>query len=374
MSRCRSTLLSAYLLAIALAEMAQGQLVVTEVMSNSLHPGSDPITGMGGLANGDWFEIVNMGTSPLDMTGYLWDDNNRLSNPTGVTQFPNNFIIQPQEAVLVIEEDHFGVDIPQGFRESWAIPAHVRILARDQMLGQDLFSGLSSNGDEVNIYNGSQQLVAAVAFPSAVPTGGFTFEWDTAGTSLGVSVLGENGAYRATYDGSESQPPVAGADVGSPGIYIGPSGISGDFNNDGLYNCADINALTIAVATGGSVAQYDLNGDTVLNLADVDTWRAEAGGINLGPGRVYRVGDANLDSVVDGSDFNLWNGTKFTSNANWCNGNFNADLVVDGSDFNLWNGNKFTSADGAVVPEPCGWSAFAIAGVILSIRGRRRSV
>ena len=98
--------------------------------------------------------------------------------------------------------------------------------------------------------------------------------------------------------------------------------------------------LTTAVATGGSVALYDLNGDNVLSLADVDAWRAEAGEVNLGPGRVYLVGDANLDSVVDGSDFGRWNAAKFTNNTNWCDGNFNADLVVDGSDFGLWNSQQ----------------------------------
>jgi hypothetical protein len=137
-----------------------------------------------------------------------------------------------------------------------------------------------------------------------------------------------------------------------PGPVFYVTGIDGDFNNDGIYNCADINALTTAVATGGSVAQFDLNGDGSLTLGDVNSWRSEAGGVNIGPGRSYRVGDANLDTVVDGSDFGIWNTHKFTSNTNWCNGNFNADTVVDGTDFGQWNSNKFTSSDGTAVPEP----------------------
>jgi hypothetical protein len=129
--------------------------------------------------------------------------------------------------------------------------------------------------------------------------------------------------------------------------------LAGDFNGDIALDCADINALTTAVATGGSVATFDLNGDNVLSILDVDAWRAAAGSVNIGPGRVYRVGDANLDGVTDGSDFGIWNSNKFTNGTNWCSGNFNADGVIDGSDFGLWNSNKFTSADGsAVVPEP----------------------
>jgi hypothetical protein len=63
--------------------------------------------------------------------------------------------------------------------------------------------------------------------------------------------------------------------------------------------------------------------------------------------------DANLDGVVDGLDFIVWNATKFTSVAAWCSGDFNANGVVDGLDFVLWNDNKFTSSDGvSAVPEP----------------------
>jgi hypothetical protein len=128
----------------------------------------------------------------------------------------------------------------------------------------------------------------------------------------------------------------------------------GDFDSDGDYDCDDINALTNAVALGGAVAQFDLNGDNMLSLADVDAWRAEAGDVNLGSGRVYLPGDANLDGAVDGSDFGIWNANKFTSNANWCDGDLNANGVIDGSDFGIWNAIKFTSSDTATVPEPAG--------------------
>jgi hypothetical protein len=104
-------------------------------------------------------------------------------------------------------------------------------------------------------------------------------------------------------------------------------------------------------------------------------WRAEAGAAQIPSGNPYLEGDANLDSVVDGTDFNIWNSHKFTMVAAWCSGDFNADGNVDGSDFNLWNSNKFTSADNQVtaVPEPAGtiWALAIAAACLLSTHIRR---
>ncbi|MEM8680167.1 MAG: hypothetical protein AAGF97_12535, partial [Planctomycetota bacterium] len=129
--------------------------------------------------------------------------------------------------------------------------------------------------------------------------------------------------------------------------------IDGDFNNDGNYDCADIDLLTSEIAGGGNNGDFDLTGDGSVDLADRDAWLAEAGAENLPSGNAYLLGDANLDGVVDGQDFIAWNGNKFSNLDTWCGGDFNADGVVDGQDFIAWNGNKFTSADGVhAVPEP----------------------
>ena len=42
-----------------------------------------------------------------------------------------------------------------------------------------------------------------------------------------------------------------------------------------------------------------------MDVVDRDLWLAEAGAFNLGPGKIYLLGDANLDGVVDGQDFIL---------------------------------------------------------------------
>ncbi len=126
----------------------------------------------------------------------------------------------------------------------------------------------------------------------------------------------------------------------------GLAALLGDFNSDGTLDCADINLLTTAVANGGGGAFFDLTGDGVVDGADIENWVTEQRGTLMG--------DANLDGVVDTSDFNVWNGGKFTSSSEWCSGDFNGDGSVDISDFNVWNSNKFRSADSgaSTVPEP----------------------
>ena len=150
-----------------------------------------------------------------------------------------------------------------------------------------------------------------------------------------------------------------------------PSGGAGDFNSDGNYDCADVDALVADIATGMNTTSFDLTGDGMVDNDDLISWLGEAGEENLGAGRSYLIGDANLDGVVDTSDFNVWNSNKFTSAPAWCQGDFNADGVVDTSDFNLWNSNKFTSADVAAVPEP-GSLSILLLGVCCLFRGMRR--
>lgn len=150
-------------------------------------------------------------------------------------------------------------------------------------------------------------------------------------------------------------------------------GPGGDFNDDGVYDCQDIDSLVSEIAGGNNDGNFDLNGDGAVDSTDLDLWRAEAGEVNLASGNPYLEGDANLDGFVDASDFNIWNSNSFTNQAAWCSGDFNADGAVDAADFNVWNENRFqSSADHpAAVPEPNGIFMILVGMLMLAIRRRR---
>jgi hypothetical protein len=134
---------------------------------------------------------------------------------------------------------------------------------------------------------------------------------------------------------------------------------NGDFNSDETWDCADIDALVTEIVAGTNNPDFDMNADGLVNFEDVND--ATSGWLTVGGanspdatgGNPFLPGDANLDGAVDVSDFNIWNGNKFTPIAAWCSGDFSVDGSVDVSDFNVWNSNKFQSSGGAAaVPEP----------------------
>ncbi len=136
-------------------------------------------------------------------------------------------------------------------------------------------------------------------------------------------------------------------------VMLSPAVPTGDFDGDGAYTCADIDALILAIVGGSNNSTFDLNGDGNVDLGDRDAWLAEAGAAQLTSGQPYLLGDTDLDGTVDGRDFLVWNQHKFTAAEGWCQADFNADGIADGQDFLIWNGHKFTSADPTrFVPEP----------------------
>ena len=118
-----------------------------------------------------------------------------------------------------------------------------------------------------------------------------------------------------------------------------------DFSGDSRLGCQDLRLLQQATTAGNQSAIHDLNLDGRVNTGDIQTWIIEH----------YATipGDANLDRVVDASDWNIWNDHKFMDGQDWCSGDFTGDGAVDAADWSIWHDRKFTaSAPRDAVPIP----------------------
>ncbi len=183
---------------LAWVHSSSAALVITEVMSSSAHAG--------GTNNGDWFELTNTGPLALNITGWSWDDN---SNTAGSATFGGYTSFAAGQSVIFSEET---VGAEAAWITDWGITGVTVV-----NLGNGAFQGLGAGGDAVNIYNASNVLVASVTFGSA--TTGFSFEWDTLGNSLGLSAIGQKGAFQAAENG-QTAGAGPGVDVGSPGVAV----------------------------------------------------------------------------------------------------------------------------------------------------------
>jgi hypothetical protein len=173
----------------AVGSGANGALLITEVMSSA-------------NSTGDWFEVTNFDSQPVDITGYKMDDNSfalvSAVSLNGVTAIPGGGI------AVFIESAAPATDIA-AFRTYWG--ARATGIAIGTYTGSGV--SLSSTADGVELFDATGAEVTRVSF--AVATKGKTFGYDpvTPSTFGTLAVDGQNGAYTAT--GTPS-------DIGSPGL------------------------------------------------------------------------------------------------------------------------------------------------------------
>jgi len=182
---------------------AHANLVITEVMAASQHP---TLTAPATDADGDWWELTNTGTSAVDLSGYKWDDIPTPATPT-VSLFPPGVTIQPGESIIILEEPETNVST---WKAAWGIGPATQVLSRTLFtnMGGEGFSGLSLNGDEVNLYDAGNNLVTRVAFGPSITGRSQAFLRDGSPILGYHSESGKNGAIVSNESPS---------DIGSPG-------------------------------------------------------------------------------------------------------------------------------------------------------------
>ncbi|MEX2187248.1 MAG: lamin tail domain-containing protein [Pirellulales bacterium] len=271
-----------------------GPIVISEV---HYHPQDD--MGMPPVAGDEFIELVNISAAPVSLSGWQF--------ATGVTFAFGNVTLAPGE-ILVLT----GVS-PATFAantENAAIPGGVQVLGP--------FAGsLDNSGENVELFRpgpaGSLILADRVEYNDVAP-------WSILADGMGPSLSKiANSAY-----GNDPASWTAGPNDGTPGAANG-SPTLGDVNGDGTINAVDIDAVHAAINAGSTNLIYDLDGNTLVNVADA-TFLIES---ILGT----RRGDANLDGSVNRADVaTLGRNYGYSGTPAWAKGDFNGDGKVGVAD------------------------------------------
>lgn len=160
----------------------------------------------------DWFELTNTGTTPINVTGWKFDDDSvSLSSARALTGVSS---IAPGESVIFMETANLAATSAI-FRTAWfgaGAPASLQI---GSYTGAGV--GLSTGGDAVNVFDATGNVVAAVTFGVASSAPFRSFDNSAGANNVAITQLstaGVNGAFAAANDANE---------VGSPGGIAAPA-------------------------------------------------------------------------------------------------------------------------------------------------------
>jgi len=195
-------------------------LMITELNSNA--------------DGGDFFELYNYGATPIDLTGWKWDDNSASFTDAAVASFASGTIIAAGGRLIVAAD----TTDTAALKTAWGLGNDVPVVA---VGGPGLGSGdavvvFNAAGNVVTSFNYGNALTAsdssAIPVSSAAP--GVTFTSGHAGSAFGGSqqtsavwdgVSTSAPAYQAAQlgvNGAFAQPAIS-TTVGSPGIVTGSS-------------------------------------------------------------------------------------------------------------------------------------------------------
>jgi uncharacterized protein YjiK len=193
----------------AQAFSSEARLAVTEAAPWS-SGGSSPV-------GADWFEVTNEGVVPIDLSGWKVADSHGLANATPLLGVGT---LTPGQSAVFVEGAAANVT---KFEEVWFGPTPPAGLLIGNYESANI--GLSTDGDEINIYDVDNDHVAGVAFgasgaeltsfenPEGLGSGAGTDPTITA-----RAVLGANGAIAAAGG--------RGGEIGSPGTAVVPTPVA----------------------------------------------------------------------------------------------------------------------------------------------------
>lgn len=142
---------------------------------------------------------------------------------------------------------------------------------------------------------------------------------------------------------------------------------AGDADGDGIFSADDLDALQQAMRDDRYNCHFDLNGDEVIDEADLQAMYGLA---------QTRPGDTNLDGIVGFEDF-LTMANSYALPGGWADGDFTGDGRIDFPDFlvladSYGDASPLSAATLFSVPEPSQRLGFALSLCVLFASSRRR--
>lgn len=165
-----------------------------------------PWSSSNGLVGADWFEVTNNGNTALDITGWKIDDSSKSFASAlalnGITS------IAPGESVIFLETSASNTTtVIANFKSAWFgtnVPANLQV---GSYTGSG--AGLSTGGDEVNLFDAGGNLKSNVVFGVATTNKTFNNAAGLTNTTIStLSQVGINDAFAAINDANQ---------IGSPG-------------------------------------------------------------------------------------------------------------------------------------------------------------
>ncbi len=206
--------------------------------------------------NGDWFEVRNNGSTSVDFNGISWDDE---SAAAGTHTVATSVSLPAGEAAVFLDATSV-TDVNDWIAE-WGLAAtNLVILNTDnQFTG---FSGLSSGGDAVYLFDADGRIISVVSYDGTAVNAGVSLEFDMNGMYLGNASGGNNGAYSSI-----------NGDVGSPGD-LNPNFSLADIlaDNISIYPNPASDYFTISTANNAekTISVRNVNGQLVKTISSTD--------------------------------------------------------------------------------------------------------
>lgn len=183
------------LIALATASTSQAAMRITEWAYSA--------------GTGEYVELTNVGVAPIDMAGFVYDDDSRFATvAAGAVDLSAFGVVAPGESVVFTEST--SVD---DFRLYWSLAPSVKVIG-------SVANNLGRN-DEINLYDNAGVLVDRLTFGDQNFPGSFRTQ-NISANPASLAVVGANNVVQwvasANGDAFGSYDSLLG-DVGNPGTF-----------------------------------------------------------------------------------------------------------------------------------------------------------